>query len=620
MVNNCSKLEAYWPHNQRRSGRTLQWYQSGSLQGSYLRRNITKGNSKGKKKKESEDVQKGHLIRTCPKKFMDDAESSQDQQNQSNGTAVNQSNTAQPEVALKYPEFIHFNTDGILKGTDQGSWDDFWYLSKSTDKHYCSNLNMFCNIRENFLVSNLEKQKKFLFTYGMGEVIIKPVFQAYLIPRVYFAPEVSLNILSIDLLNQQGFEVVSDGDRFEKKDEMARFVEDVNPTKVHTFQEFVVYPGYTREPSDLASGRPNVPLDHWWLGLKFQLLVARDHAFFFVIVLLPYSKQPFTETMVNYRSKLEAYWPHDQRRSGRTLQWYQSESWKPPRKLSEKEYYQRQFEREKEERVRRCVRQITQGCKGMLRKKLEEIEAFNSSLHQNKLEKNKCFYCREKGHFIRTCPKKIMDNAESSQKQSSPSPVKENNMAHPEVTLKYPEFIHFNTDGILKGTDNGFMDNVSLTVTPFKKEFVGFLNLIKDDNVVSKGWDSYTDSIHFGQEFGAIAEILGLTRNDGDDVKKVYMVYLDVFVSYYKTARAPKAPAEAVEDSSLESYQWSVGKNGAPSTSQKGKEKIEHFGIKLEDKPVCIKQQTVRDEEKEVIVIVCQGNSDIMHTRCSSKE
>ncbi|GJT11348.1 hypothetical protein Tco_0858390 [Tanacetum coccineum] len=220
--------------------------------------------------------------------------------NQSNGTAVNQSNTAQPEVALKYPEFIHFNTDGILKGTDQGSWDDFWYLSKSTDKHYCSNLNMFCNIRENFLVSNLEKQKKFLFTYGMGEVIIKPVFQAYLIPGVYFAPEVSLNILSIDLLNQQGFEVVSDGDRF---------VEDVNPTEVHTFQEFV-----------------------------------------------------------------------------------------------------------------------------------------------------------------------------------------------------------------------------------------GFLNLIKDYNVGA------TFSVHFGQEFGAIAEILGLTRNDGDDVKKVYMVYLDVFVSYYKTARAPQAPLEAVED------------------------------------------------------------------------
>ncbi|GKF80742.1 hypothetical protein Tco_0239344, partial [Tanacetum coccineum] len=94
----------------------------GSLQGSYLRRNITKGNSKGKKKKESEDVEKGHFIRTCPKKIMDNAESSQ---KQSSPSPVKENNMAHPEVTLKYPEFIHFNTDGILKGTDQGSWDDF---------------------------------------------------------------------------------------------------------------------------------------------------------------------------------------------------------------------------------------------------------------------------------------------------------------------------------------------------------------------------------------------------------------------------------------------------------------------------------------------------------------
>ncbi|GKD05208.1 ARID DNA-binding domain-containing protein [Tanacetum coccineum] len=95
----------------------------------------------------------------------------------------------------------------------------------------------------------------------------------------------------------------------------------------------------------------------------------------------------------------------------------------------------------------------------MLRRKLEEIEAFYSSLHQDKLEKNKCFYCREKGHLIRTCPKKIMDDAASSHKYSIANieKEKENNNAEPEVTLKYPEFIHFNTDGILKGTDQEFL-------------------------------------------------------------------------------------------------------------------------------------------------------------------
>ncbi|GJY85140.1 ARID DNA-binding domain-containing protein [Tanacetum coccineum] len=514
MVNYCSKLEAYWPHNQRRSGRTLQWHQSESwkpprklsekeyYQRQFERekeervrrcvRQITQG-CKGMLRKKLEEIeafnsslhqnkleknkcfycrQKGHLIRTCPKKIMDDAESSQDQQNQSNGTAVNQSNTAQPEVALKYPEFIHFNTDGILKGTDQGSWDDFWYLSKSTDKHYCSNLNMFCNIRENFLVSNLEKQKKFLFTYGMGEVIIKPVFQAYLIPGVYFAPEVSLNILSIDLLNQQGFEVVSDGDRyrleymfrestgnmldlnklrnmqntfiedyfeglnqnrFEKKDEMARFVEDVNPTEVHTFQEFVGFLNLIKDDNVVSRG---------WDSYRDRFI--------------------------------------------KVLKWFYT-------------------------------------------------------------------------HYL--------------QKQL-PGPI--------------PPIIH--------GIPIHLFDLYKLI------ECMG----------------GYI-SVHFGQEFGAIAEILGLTRNDGDDVKKVYMVYLDVFVSYYKTARAPQAPAEAVEDSSLESFQWSVGKNGAPSTSQKGKEKIEHFDIKLEDEPVCIQQQTVQDEEKEVTCYRCHSIGHYAY-QCPSKQ
>ncbi|GKA31369.1 ARID DNA-binding domain-containing protein [Tanacetum coccineum] len=514
MVNYRSKLEAYWPHDHRRSGRTLQWYQSESwkpprklsekeyYQRQFERekeervrrcvRQITQG-CKGMLRKKLEEIeafnsslhqnkleknkcfycrQKGHLIRTCPKKIMDDAESSQDQQNQSNGTAVNQSNTAQPEVALKYPEFIHFNTDGILKGTDQGSWDDFWYLSKSTDKHYCSNLNMFCNIRENFLVSNLEKQKKFLFTYGIGEVIIKPVFQAYLIPGVYFAPEVSLNILSIDLLNQQGFAVVHDGDRYrleymfrestgnmldlnklrnmqntfiedyfeglnqnrlEKKDEMARFVEDVNPTEVHTFQEFVGFLNLIKDDNVVSRG---------W---------------------------------DSYRDKFI-----------KVLKWFYT-------------------------------------------------------------------------HYL--------------QKQL-PGPI--------------PPIIH--------GIPIHLFDLYKLIEC-----MGGYL------------------SVHFGQEFGAIAEILGLTRNDGDDVKKVYMVYLDVFVSYYKTARAPQAPAEAVEDSSLESYQWSVGKNGAPSNSQKGKEKIEHFGIKLEDKPVCIQQQTVQDEEKEVTCYRCHSIGHYAY-QCPSKQ
>nr|GFB03597.1 ARID DNA-binding domain-containing protein [Tanacetum cinerariifolium] len=126
-------------------------------------------------------------------------------------------------------------------------------------------------------------------------------------------------------------------------------------------------------------------------------------------------------------------------------------------------------------------------------------------------------------------------------------------------------------------------------------------------------------SVHFGQEFGAIAEILGLTRNEGDDVKKCYMVYLDVFVSYYKTVRAPVVPAEADVDSSQESYQWTIGSASAPMTSQKGNDKVEHFDIKLEDEPDCIQQQTVQHEEGRVTCYRCHSIGHYAY-QCLSKQ
>ncbi|GKE06427.1 ARID DNA-binding domain-containing protein, partial [Tanacetum coccineum] len=158
----------------------------------------------------------------------------------------------EPKVSLKYPEFIHFKTRGIIKGTN----------------------------KEEFLVEKLKGQRKLLFTYGMGEVLIKDGSNGYLIPGVHYAPEITLNILSINLLKQQGFEIIFEGDKctleymfknqqgqnmdvdkmrqrhndylddyFESLDkkktdmekEMPRFVEDTNTSEVHTFYEFFAF-------------------------------------------------------------------------------------------------------------------------------------------------------------------------------------------------------------------------------------------------------------------------------------------------------------------------------------------------------------------------------------------
>ncbi|GKD05668.1 hypothetical protein Tco_1180642 [Tanacetum coccineum] len=109
-------------------------------------------------------------------------------------------------------------------------------------------------------------------------------------------------------------------------------------------------------------------------------------------------------------------------------------------------------------------------------------------------------------------------------------------------------------------------------------------------------------SVQFGQEFGALAKILGLTRSDGEEIRKCYMTYLEVFVSYYKTARAPENPMREGEDSeSLEEYQWKIGKMGASNAAEKGKEKLEHFGIKLEEEEDCKLQQTTYYGKKKSI-------------------
>nr|GEX32031.1 ARID DNA-binding domain-containing protein [Tanacetum cinerariifolium] len=112
-----------------------------------------------------------------------------------------------PSVMLKYPESIHFSTTCMIKGTDHANWDDIWYISNQTDKHLCYKLDSSCNIKEGFSVNKLENQMKFLFTYGIGEVLIKDDGQGYLVLGVYYVPEVTLNILSIDLLEKQGYEI-----------------------------------------------------------------------------------------------------------------------------------------------------------------------------------------------------------------------------------------------------------------------------------------------------------------------------------------------------------------------------------------------------------------------------
>ncbi|GKA98997.1 hypothetical protein Tco_0826934 [Tanacetum coccineum] len=136
-----------------------------------------------------------------------------------------------PTVLITYPETIHFSTTCMIKDTDLTGWDEIWYVSNQIDRHVCYKLDAFCNIKEKFPVTKLENQKKFLFTYGLGEILIEANGKSHIIPGVYYAPEVTLNILSLELLEKQGFQVNYDGNRCSltlmfKDKEIKRFDKD----------------------------------------------------------------------------------------------------------------------------------------------------------------------------------------------------------------------------------------------------------------------------------------------------------------------------------------------------------------------------------------------------------
>nr|GEX82790.1 ARID DNA-binding domain-containing protein [Tanacetum cinerariifolium] len=395
---------------------------------------------------------------------------------------------------------------------------------------------------------------------------------------------------------------------------------------------------------------------------------------------------------------------------------------KPLRRKVQQAFIQRHIKREKEERIGKCIKQITRDCKGMLRKKLEEIKTFNSSMPQHKYRKYNCFYCKQKGHIIKFCPIKIKDEAEYAQSLSDEAASKFTldksmiyasnakdmdtlqikklegqrkflftygmgevwikNDSHtylipgvhyaPEITLNILSMNLLQQQGFeiifegdkcileymfkdkqgqnldvdkMRQMHNNYLedyfdsldrerankegemarakDNINSSEVHTFYEFVAFLNLIKNDEIVNKGWDIYRERfdkvlkcVNFGQEFDVIAEILGLTKRDGEEIKRCYISYLDVFTSYYKTARAPQIPTKIEEDSeSLVSYQWNTDRTCAPKAVQKGKEKLEHFGIKLEDETYCNIQQTTHyEQDKDTI---CKRPST---SRISDKE
>ncbi|GJV90210.1 ARID DNA-binding domain-containing protein [Tanacetum coccineum] len=493
MVNTNSLIEGHWSSLKTGSGHSNNWYQSKlgrplrkRLQHGFIQRqlkreketqlgncirqithdcknmlrrkleeielyNSTISQNKYKRHKCFHCRQRGHILRTCP--MIDKNKDKGTEKNTSETTKETNEvfKTTKPTVILKYPECIHFTTRCMIKGTDQGHWDDIWYISNNTNKHLCSKLNLFCNIKESFVVNKLDDQMKFLFTYGIGEVVIKDGGQGYLIPGVHYAPEVTLNILSIELLERQGFEITYENDR-------CRLVYMFNNPKDHKLDE------------DRLRTMQNEYLEEY-----FESLAKEDTSMEDDLIKI---KGNTYSTKVNTFNEYVAFL----------------------NLIKQDEIVSQEWD--------------------SFRKKFDKVV--------------KWFY----NHYL---------------EKSLPGPI----------------------PPIINGVQIHLFDLYKLI----------------------EGLGGYL-SVYFGKEFGTIGEILGLSKQDEEKVKRCYINYLDVFTSYYKTARVPKQehnyildmPTKKVEEDKERtcpmSYQWDFAKTCAPikrTTDQRGKEKLEHFGVKLQD-------------------------------------
>ncbi|GKA11746.1 ARID DNA-binding domain-containing protein [Tanacetum coccineum] len=316
---------------------------------------------------------------------------------------------------------------------------------------------MFCNIKEKFSANKLDDQMKILFTYGLGEVVINNGDKGYLIPGVSYAPEVTLNILSLELLERQGFEIVYENNS-------CRLVYMFKDPKVQNFNEDrlrVMHNKYLEEyfeSLDSSAEQNNTPglisMQDDVIEIKGTLYSTKVTTFNEYVAFLNLVKQD---------EIISQQWDTFRGRFDKVLKWF---------------------------------------YKNYLRKPI-------------------------------------------------PGPI----------------------PPIINGVQIHLFDLYKLI-----EGFGGYL------------------SVYFGQEFGTIGEILGLSKQDDEDVKNCYIKYLDIFTSYYKTARVPNQdqnldiPARTLEVGKgytcPTTHQCDFGESSAPNlevASKKGKEKLEHFGVKLEE-------------------------------------
>ena len=154
---------------------------------------------------------RGHYFWKCTKK----EEENNIQDTESNTMETTSFEPSNTEAIFKYePEVIRVSTDYMVQGSDSGNWDEIWYVSTAYKKHMTPMKRLFKRLMQRFQVEGTEeKEKKFIVSYGVGEVIVDTDKGRMMVPNVIYTPEITLNVLSMEQLKDQGYIVNCEGNR-----------------------------------------------------------------------------------------------------------------------------------------------------------------------------------------------------------------------------------------------------------------------------------------------------------------------------------------------------------------------------------------------------------------------
>ncbi|GJZ03524.1 hypothetical protein Tco_0536799 [Tanacetum coccineum] len=110
-----------------------------------------------------------------------------------------------------YRERIKIYEDYLVLGTENGCWNEFWYVNPTISKHMSLTTYLFHKTKECFFVE--EHKSNLLYTHGIGCIELTTKDTNYTIPYVSYVPEININVLSMKQLIFQGFEVEIFGDK-----------------------------------------------------------------------------------------------------------------------------------------------------------------------------------------------------------------------------------------------------------------------------------------------------------------------------------------------------------------------------------------------------------------------